>query len=604
MSDSSIQQTREDGALVNLVTGLGTAKKDKTVYTQVGFRYLLGELELEQLYISGIPRRYVDAIPDDILRHQVTLKVADEIAGDTSVEDFDTFLKQIRFHAHYAEAVRLQRLYGGAGLVMFIDDGLPADEPVDPTRIRRFVGCTALSRHELIPYDLAQFDRSQPDYYRITTTQRLTPDSQAQVSDFIIHASRVARFDGLYIPRRRREFTHGWGLSCIQLIWDAFKRYESAMAGLETMVSDPDTFIHKVPGLMNMLIQGNEKKLMARLEVNNLARSLYGGMLLDTEEEVEYLQRTLQNLASATDPFMKELQAATGWPASILMGESPGGLGKEGRFEERVWSALVEQWQDVYCRDPITLAFTYMLLAKEGPTRGQEPEGWKVHFPSVFTQTEEEKATLIGLMATADVAYINTGVLTPLEVRQSRFAGAEYSLETNLDDTITEQLVAQQQANHETTMLNYQAQADAMLNPPVDGSMPPAAGGPAPANAAPAAKTDSVEFYELHGHRILVSHRVDSIRFGDLVGPDNRRLDSDSPTQMIIGPVNTTPHDLYRVRLHRNDEIVPGPFAIGFASINDARKAAFRLFPGQTVAGMSRVSPPERENLRAAWEAY
>lgn len=607
MADTPHPVVREDGALINLVSGLGTAKKDKSVYTQVGFNYLLGETELEQLYIDGIPRRYVDAIPDELLRHQVSIKLSEEAAGDDTVETFEEYLKGVRFHAHYSEVVRLQRLYGGAGLVLFIDDGLEAHEPVDFNKIRSFRGMAPLSRHELIPYDTFAVDRSQPEQYRITTSQKLTPEDNSLTKDFLVHSSRVARFDGLYLPRRRREFTHGWGQSCIQLLWTAFKRYESAMAGLENMVGSPDTFVHKVPGLMNMLIAGNEQKLMARLEVNNLARSLYGGMLLDTEEEVDYLQRTLQNLAAATEPFMKELQAATGWPASILMGESPGGLGKEGRFEERVWASLVEQWQEVYCRDPITQIFTTIMLSKDGPTKGTVPPNWQVHFPSIFTQTNEEKATLLGLAATADTAYINSGVLTALEVRQSRFSGTEFSLETNLDDSVTEQLAQQQWANHQTTMLNYQMQADAMLNPPEpEGPGGPAgSGGPGEqGNPAPQNKTDSPSFFEQHGYRIRVTHKLDAIHLGELVGPDNQRIDADRPLRMILGPVQTTPHDLYRVRFARNDELIDGPYAAGFKSIEDARKAAFKLFPGQTVAGLTRVSPPERDSLRAAWEAY
>jgi phage-related protein (TIGR01555 family) len=605
VAKSDTQEVREDGALVNVVTGLGTANKDRSLYTRVGYQRLLTEVELEELYISGIPRRYVDAIPDEMLRHRVTINVADEEEGGELVKAFDEFLKNIRFHYHLSEVVKLQRLYGGAGLVLFVNDGLEADQPIDVSKIRSFEGCAALSRHELIPGDTFGYDRSQPEYYEITTNQKLTPDQEGPTQNIRIHASRVARFDGLYIPRRRREWTHGWGQSSIQLLWDAFKRYEAAMAGLEQMVGDPDTFVHKVPGLMNMIIAGNEAKLKNRLEVNMLARSSYGGMLLDKEEEVEYLQRTLNNLAQATDPFMKELQAATGWPASILMGESPGGLGKEGRFEERVWAALVEQWQTNYCQDPIAQVFTYIMLAKEGPTRGAAPDGWEVKFPSLFTLTDTEKSAIISQMATADTAYITSGVLTALEVRLSRFGNTEFSLETDLNEVVTDQLTAQQDASHQTTMLSYQAQAEAMMNPEVETPAGPG-GTPEP---DPAAKTDSVDtFAEMYGHRIRVTHHDNSLPafVGNLVGPDNQRIDGPDaqPTQMVFGPDQTKPHDYYRTRFARNDELIPGPYMVGFSSINHARKAAHRLFPGHTVAGLSRVPSPERDSLCAAWEAY
>ena len=113
---------------------------------------------------------------------------------------------------------------------------------------------------------------------------------------------------------------------------------------------------------MQRIAAGGEADIKKRLELNNMSRSVYGTVVLDTEESLENLSRNLTNISSATDPFVKQLQAVTGWTASILMGDSPGGLGKEGRFEERVWASLVEAWQ--------------------------------VDFPSVYTVTDEERADL------------------------------------------------------------------------------------------------------------------------------------------------------------------------------------------------------------------
>jgi hypothetical protein len=148
------------------------------------------------------------------------------------------------------------------------------------------------------------------------------------------------------------------------------------------------------------------------------------------------------------------------------MGDSPGGLGKEGRFEERVWSSLVEQWQEVYCRTPITEVFTYILASKEGPTRGRIPKSWTVHFPSCFTQTDKERVEIQQQKALSDAQYIQLGVLNPLEVRESRFAGTKYSIETKLNEAITEQLVATTDAQFQSQMSGYEAQLQAAQAPP------------------------------------------------------------------------------------------------------------------------------------------
>lgn len=393
----------------------------------------------------------------------------------------------------------------------------------------------------------------------------------------------------------------GWGQSVLQLIWEAYKRYESALSGLESMATDADVFIHKIPGLFQRIAAGNESDLRKRLEANNLARSVYGGMVVDTEEQVDFLNRSLGNIASATDPFVKDLQASTGWPASILMGDSPGGLGKEGRFEERVWASIVEQWQEVYCRTPISEVFQYILLSKEGPTRGRPPESWSVHFPSVFPETDSEKAALRLQVAQVDAQYVNLGVLQAVEIREARFGGTEYSIETTLNPDITEQLQAQAEAQFQSQMLGYAAQQEAVLNPP---EPEPTAPDPTPEPKAQT-NTDSFDQYEAHGLRIRVTTSQGPLKVGYLVGPDGQRTDTGNDTPlMIFGPNRSKAYKLYRARFVQDGALFEGPYVTGFASLRSAKSGVSSLFPRQTVAGLSPVPEGEVEALRAGWEVY
>jgi phage-related protein (TIGR01555 family) len=605
MSAPLSEYYRNDGALVNVLTGLGVGTKDKTTATSVGFQALLSEAELEALYINGIPRRYVDAISDEILRHQTTLKLGGDASEDSSdlLSAFDLFLQSTQFHFALSEVIKLQRLYGGAGLVLLLDDGLQPEEPVDPARIRAVNGYIPLSRHELIPEDVSITDYSRPSHYRITTSQRLTPDQNSNYVNIRIHHTRVARFDGLFLPWNLRSRNTGWGQSVLQLMWNAFKRYETAMSGLESMTSDADIFVHKIPGLFNRVAAGNESDIRKRLEANNLSRSVYGGMVVDTEEDINFLNRALSNIATATDPFIKDLQASTGWPASILMGDSPGGLGKEGRFEERVWSSLVEQWQEVYCRTPITEVFTYILASKEGPTRGRVPESWSVHFPSVFTSTDKETAELRQIMAASDAQYIQLGVLNALEVRESRFASTEYSIETKLNEAITQQLVASTDAQFQSQMAGYEAQMQAAEAPaaPPEGE----SGGILPAEGEEAPPRGDALYADADGLRIrITAHNGDAVA-GPLVGPDGQRIDtSASAPLLLIGPHRTRARKLYRARFTLDGALYDGPYTTGFNSLRAAKAAIQRFFPGQNVAGLSAVPDAEADAFRAYNEGY
>lgn len=593
---------------------MGVPGKDKKLGNVVTSQSLLTYSELQELYKNGLIRRYVDAIPETILRHCPTITIG---GNETTPEErdlitqFETFLRQTGFAQALREVIQLQRIYGGAGLVLLLDDGLPPEEPVDPKRIRAIRGYAPLSRHELIPQDVTFTDYSKPEHYLITTSQKLTPGQTESYVNVLIHHTRVARFDGLYLPWRLRIRNTGWGMSVIETIWDAFQNYEGALNGLNSLLSEGELLVHQIPGLMQRIAAGGESDIRKRLELNNMARSVYGAMVLDKEEELTNLSRSLGNVAGATEPFVRYLQAVTGWPASILMGDSPGGLGKEGRFEERIWASLVEQWQEVYCRQAITEVFQYIFLAKEGPTRGRDPENWQVHFPSVFTQTDQEKAALRAQVAQSDNVYVQMGALNAIEIRQSRFGGASFSIETQLDDTITEQLQAQAEMQFRQQVSGFEAQMQALQMQAlqmeaaandVGGASPESSDSPPPDSTN---KTDSFDTLEAHGLTIRVTHKVDDIRAGHLVAPDGQRIDSsENAPLMVFGPHRSKAYRLYRARFVVDSELVDGPYIAGFASLKAAKQAVRSLYPRQTVAGLSPVPTAELESLRAGWETY
>lgn len=626
---SDEESERIDGALVNGLTGMGIYGRDKSQHTRPSFSFMLSHPELEALYSVGLPRRYVDAIADAVLKHRPTITLGGDKSSDEvdQIKDFEAYLKQVGFYRAYAEAIRLQRLYGGAAIVMLIDDGVEdPSEPVDLNRIRGHRGLCPLSRHEIFPMDMSIMDQSKPEAYRITTNQKLDSNQTANTTNITIHHTRVIRFDGLYLPWRLRQQQSGWGQAPLQVVWEAWKTYESAIRGLESSITDSSVFWHKIPGLMNMVKAGNSAAIMKRMEVNNLARSTYGGMILDKDEEIGFSERALGNMAQATAPFAEYMQATTGWPASILMGTSPGGLGKEGRFEERVWASLVEDWQTVYCQEPISDLFTMLMLAKESPMRGKLPDSWEVHFPSVFTETDTEKTALRAAQAGVDQIYATIGVLKPVEIRNNRFGSTQYSIETVLDKNVSAQLEMQQDSEFENSMNQLQAQSFAAQGLGPDGEPIPPEGDP---NAAPAdqvsgedpaqsqpesqesqpqedpaakakpkpkaaPKTDSYEALDLN---INVLKHLDGMSIGRRVGDDARADAAGGPDLsrlVLIGPSRSRRYAAFRTTIKVDEAILPGPLVTGFASLRAARKGLTAFLPQQTVFTMSPAPEDEK----------
>jgi hypothetical protein len=169
-------------------------------------------------------------------------------------------------------------------------------------------------------------------------------------------------------------------------------------------------------------------------------------------------------------------------------------------------------------------------------------------------------------------------------------------------------------------MLGYEAQAQAMQNPPETGTpeegVPeegvPEEGVPeegsqqadAPEPAAQA-KRDAFDVYAARGLRIQVTHAQGDIKAGHLVGPDNQRTDTSAAAPlMVFGPNRAKAYKLYRARFDVDGELIDGPYVTGFASLRAARSGIATLFPRQTVAGLSAIPEGELEALRAGWEVY
>ena len=614
-------ELRQDGALVNALTGLGTAK-GKIEHTRVAGTQQLGQTEAEALYTYGLPRRIIDAVANECTKHLTTIKLGDETESNEIdwLPQFDEFLKGTEFHARLSEVVKLQRLYGGAGLVMLIDDGRLPEEPVDEANIRAITDYIPLSRYELIPEDFTITDYSRPEFYRISTSQRLTEGQQESYVNLRVHHSRVARFDGLYLPWNLRSRNNGWGQGVLGSVWDALKKYWTALDGLVEIAQDADMFLHKIPGLFQRIASGNEGDLRKRLEANALSRSVYGGMVIDTEEEVEFLNRSLSGIQGSLDPFVREIQAALGWPQSILMGDSPGGMGKEGRFEERAWASIVESWQANYMRTAVTQVFRLCLLNRGGPTGGVEPKNWTVSFPSVFTETDKEKAELRLQMAQVDAQYIQLGVVNPIEIRESRWGETEYSIETTLNEAVSNQLAQSADSQFQAQMMGYAAQAQAYANPEgevdeTEQSEPQGAttaGGNAGTQQNQATsqpqntnKTDGFESYDAQNLRIRVTGKAaGGIKIGYPVQADGQRIDERESPILLLGPSRARAYKVYRARFDTEEGLVDGPYLAAFASLRAAKSALASIYPRQNVGGLQPITGADLELLQLGWGAY
>jgi phage-related protein (TIGR01555 family) len=105
-----------------------------------------------------------------------------------------------------------------------------------------------------------------------------------------------------------------------------------------------------------------------------------------------------------------------------------------GESDIRLYYDRIHADQENELRAPLTRLIELLFLTADGPTRGREPPTWTFEFTKLWQLNEKEHAELRKVQAETDVAYLEQGVLDPEEVRDSRFNGDSYSIETVLKE--------------------------------------------------------------------------------------------------------------------------------------------------------------------------
>jgi uncharacterized protein len=435
-------EPRLDGTLENAMMGLG-GDLDMSTFTDVGTVRRLNKWQHEELYRDWLCCRICNAYPMESMRAgwETTLGGEDQDQEKTAkyLQDLAKYCRKLNLRDAFIQGGIWANIYGGAGVILIIEDGRSPDEPVNMKGIRTIRSLTTLDRHKVYPEVTAFHDASNPEHYRLifsrTVMNRL---KELLKSDRVglIHKSRLLRFDGVPLPPDLLERNNGWGDSMIDNVWSAYSRYEATNTGAAQMVATYNVFVLTLKNLAKMRGTQGEADLNQRFRQIMKMMSIFHGLAIDSDEKADFISRNFSGVGDILDRFRDAIVGAAAVPHTILFGESPSGLGATGESEEKTWATFVGQYQENVLRPKLEHLFKLIWLAKDGPTKGEEPDDWGIKFKSLFQQSETEMLSNRNSQSQIDSTYLSSEILLPEEIRQSRFGGAAYSYETTLDDEL------------------------------------------------------------------------------------------------------------------------------------------------------------------------
>lgn len=433
----------------NIITGHRTTR-DKTTGTRIQpVAPNTDRQTVEDIYHGDdLGARIVDELVGDMLRKWVRLTVSmtDDAEADENVQaasDMMAALDDLGARAAIKEALTWAQVFGGSVIFVGADDGGGNDiqamaQPLRENAIRSIRSLDVYDRWDIeieSEYtDPLSPNFGKPETYRLSTTNSVR--GSATMPELVIHETRVVRFDGVRVNRRRLQRNSGWHDSVYTRIEQVLGDFGISWAGVGHLLADYAPMIFKSKGISDTLAMDGIGVVLDRLQQLDMCRSTVRMVPIDDTEEMMREATPLSGMDSTLALFILRLCAAARMPVTKLFGQSPSGLNTTAEGDLSFWYDRVAAQQDSDLRGQLERLIDLLWLAKDGPTGGVVPKSWALDFESLWQMSQLEEVQARKTQMETDNGYIDTGVLMADEVARSRFGGDRYSFETQLDEDL------------------------------------------------------------------------------------------------------------------------------------------------------------------------
>ncbi len=427
----------------NVLTGLGQFSRDKRLSAGICQTIPVTDLDCGNLFNGNDVAKRLAAQPAiESFREGIEICVDDD---PETRDDMHQLLDTTGALSHMTWCKTLANVYGGAGLFVGADDG---QDPAMPLNLKRLKGkgvrfMTVYDKTELrIAKRYETLDRyGEPELYEL-----ISSTTTGVANGRRIHESRVIHLDGVQTTRQWSvQYQEGWGASVYQHTLGVLRGYSTAWDSAEALMQDFAQAVYKIKDLANLLSEGGESAVIARLQTIDASRSILRAILIDAEQEDFSRQQTpISGLPELLDRWMHRVAAAAGMPITVLFGMSPGGMNATGDSDMRMWYDAVKSEQQRCLRRPTEKLLRILFSSlPQG-----EPSEWHFKWNPLWQPSQAEKQQAKLAQAQIDKIYSEMdGGLTGEEIITSRFGGAEgYSYETQLDDASRAMMAQHEQA--------------------------------------------------------------------------------------------------------------------------------------------------------------
>lgn len=464
--NGAVRPHREDG-YVNLLNKYGT-KQDNSEAYKFEREPVIPDVQLTGLYEgNGLFSKIIDTPAEEALKHGFDLNLkSDEL--NAFVEDA---LDDLEWEEKAATAIKWTRLYGGALIVMLIDDGRGLEEPVDWEHIRSIDELRVYERSIVQPDYASLYQQDyggkgvgnrvskfgQPEYYYVSSIY----------GSFKVHESRCLVFRNGVLPEQTSNATYlFWGMPEYVRIRRALRETVTAHTDSVKLLERSVQAIYSMKGLASLLTTDDgENQVLKRLQLVDTSRGLLNSIAIDSEGE-QYDFKTFQfsGVKDVIDATCNMLSALTNIPQTILFGRSPAGMNATGDSDFESYYNFVEKIQRLMLKRNLRTLLDVVFRAGIASGDVAEEPDYKLEFKPLWSLSDTEQAAVDQTKAqTALVkaqtaqAYVDMQALDPTEVRRRLASDEEFDVEDIISEDDEDDLLQSLLGTEPSTMSDVEA---------------------------------------------------------------------------------------------------------------------------------------------------
>lgn len=406
MSNPSLLNTLVTDGLVNVVSGLGTART-KRAHNKFTYSILNDWQSLDQAYQTNWLARQIVSVPaEDMTREWRAIKC--DGAEEIRVEE-----DRLGIPMQVNEALEWARLFGGGGILMLTGQDLTKPLNLDRVRKGSLERVIVFDRFDmqamtLNTWNVLAANYLQPEFYNITGGSQQ------------IHWSHFARFSGARLPRRQRVQTQGWGDSELRKCLDDIMDIVASKDGIAELMQEANIDYIKREGLSDELATDQDDAITKRYTLFAQMKSVVQMALLDGDETFERKTLDLGGVAPVIETFMTWISGAADIPVTRLFGTSAKGLNATGEGDLTNYYNSIRSKQLTQL-DPGMRALDEVMVRS---ALGYWPDDFNYVWNPLQQPDGVQLATAGKARAETDIAYLDAGVVTVSQV-QRRLQGEE-----------------------------------------------------------------------------------------------------------------------------------------------------------------------------------